>query len=104
MVQKSFLIVQVYLRAWLDYNGESRILGIVLTMNNNEESRLVMSDSLLPHGRQNPWNYPDQKTGVGSLSLLQRIFQTQGWYPGLLHYRQILYQLSHKETQEYWSG
>ena len=29
MVQKSFLTVQVYLRAWLDYNGESRILGIV---------------------------------------------------------------------------
>ena len=33
--------------------------------------------------------------GVGSLSLLEGIFPTQGSNPGLLHYRQILYQLSH---------
>ena len=31
---------------------------------------------------------------VGSLSLLQGIFPTQGLNPGLLHCRQILYQLS----------
>ena len=37
-----------------------------------------------------------QNTGVGSLSLLQGIFSTQGLNPGLLHYRWILYQLSHK--------
>ena len=51
-----------------------------------------------------PWNSPDQNTGVGSLSLLQRIFPTQGSNPGLLHCRQILYQLSHRETQKYWNG
>jgi len=33
---------------------------------------------------------------MGSLSPLQGIFPTQGSNPGLLHYRQILYQLSHK--------
>ena len=33
---------------------------------------------------------------MGSLSLLQRIFLAQGLKPGLLHCRQILYQLSHK--------
>jgi len=33
---------------------------------------------------------------VGSLSLLQGIFPKQGSNPGLLHYRQILYQLSHQ--------
>ena len=33
---------------------------------------------------------------VGSLSLLQGIFSTQGSNPGLLHCRWILYQLSHK--------
>jgi len=33
---------------------------------------------------------------VGSLSLLQGIFPTQGLNPGLPHCRQILYQLSHK--------
>jgi len=32
---------------------------------------------------------------MGSLSLLQRIFPTQGSNPGLPHCRQILYQLSH---------
>jgi len=36
------------------------------------------------------------RTRVGSLSLLQGIFPTQGSNPGLLHCRQILYQLSHK--------
>ena len=41
-------------------------------------------------------NSPDQKTGVGSLSLLQGIYPTQGSNPGLPHCRQILYQLSHK--------
>ena len=43
-----------------------------------------------------PWNSPHQNTGVGSLSLLQRIFPTQGSNPDLPHCRWILYQLSHK--------
>ena len=55
-----------------------------------------MSDSLRPHGLYSPWNYPGQNTGVGSLSLLQGIFPTQGLNPGLLHCRRILYQLSRK--------
>ena len=60
------------------------------------ESRSVVSDSLLPHGLYSLWNSPDQNTGVGSLSLLQVIFPTQGSNPGLPHCRRILYQLSHK--------
>ena len=60
------------------------------------ESCLVVSDSLQPHGLYSPWNSPGQNTGVGSLSLLQGIFPTQGLNPGLPHCRQILYQLSHK--------
>ena len=59
-------------------------------------SCLVVSDSLWPHGPYSPWNSPGQNTGVGSLSLLQRIFPTQGWNPGLPHCLWILYQLSHK--------
>ena len=35
-------------------------------------------------------------TGVGSLSLLQGVFPTQEWNRGLLHYRQILYQLRYE--------
>ena len=49
-----------------------------------------------PHGIYSPWNSPGQNTGVGNLSLLQGIFPNQGSNPGLLHCRQILYQLSHK--------
>ena len=49
-----------------------------------------------PHGPYSPWNSPGQNTGVGSLSLLQGIFPTQGSNPGLPHCRQILYQLSHR--------
>ena len=60
------------------------------------ESRSVVADSLPRHGLYSPWNSPDQNTGVGSLSLLQGIFPTQGLNSGLLHCRQILYQLSHK--------
>ena len=60
------------------------------------ESHSVMSDSLRPHGLYSPWNSPGQNTGVGSLSLLQGIFPNQGLNPGLPHYRQTLYQLSHK--------
>ena len=48
------------------------------------------------HGLYSPWNSLGQNTGVGTLSLLQEIFPTQGSNPGLLHYRWILYQLSHE--------
>ena len=60
------------------------------------ESHSVVSNSLWPHGLHSPWNSPGRNTGVGSLSLLQGIFPTQGSNPGLLHCRQIFYQLSHK--------
>ena len=60
------------------------------------ESCSVVSSSLLPHGLYSPWNFLGQNTGMGSLSLLQGIFPTQGLNSGLLHCRQILYQLSHK--------
>ena len=41
----------------------------------------VLSDSLGSHGLYSPWNSPGQNTGVGSLSLLQDIFPTQGSNP-----------------------
>ena len=43
-----------------------------------------------------PWDSPGQNTGVGSYSLLQGIFPSQGSHPGLPHCRWILYQLNHK--------
>ena len=53
-------------------------------------------DSMLPEPPGKPWNSPGQNTGVGSLSLLQGIFPTQGPNPRLPHCRRFLYQLSHK--------
>ena len=47
------------------------------------ESRSAASNSLQPHRLYSPWNSPGQNTGVGSLSLLQGIFPTQGSNPGL---------------------
>ena len=55
-----------------------------------------MWNSLQPHGLYTPWTSPGQNIGMGSLSVLQGIFPTQGSNPGLPHCRQILYQLSHK--------
>ena len=64
------------------------------------ESHPVMSNSLRPRGLYSPWNSPGQHTGVGSLSLFQGIFPTQGSNPGVLHCRPIFffffYRLSHK--------
>ena len=67
-----------------------------LVITTESETRSVESDSLQLHGLYSPWNSPGQNTRVGSLSLLQRIFLTQGLKPGFPHCRQILYQLSHK--------
>ena len=53
------------------------------------KSHSVMPSSLWPHGLYSPWNSPGQNTGVGSLSLLQGIFPTQGWSPGLPDCRQF---------------
>ena len=63
------------------------------------ESHSVASDSLRHLGLYSPWNSPGQDTGVGSRSLLQGIFPTQGSNPHLPHCRWILYQLSHQGTK-----
>ena len=59
-------------------------------LSHKSESRSVMFNSLRPCGLYSPWNSPGQNTGVGSFSLLQGTFPTQGSKPGLLHCRQIL--------------
>ena len=64
------------------------------------ESCSVVYDSLPPHGLYSRWNSAGQNTGVGSLSLIQGIFQTQRSNPGLPHCRQILHQLSHKGSPD----
>ena len=48
-----------------------------------------------------PWDSPGKNTGVGCHFLLQKIFSTQESNPGLLHCRQILYQLSYEGSPYY---
>ena len=57
-----------------------------------------MSDScgLQPARLLCPWDSPGKNPGMGCHFLLQGIFTTQESNPGLLHCRQILYQLSYK--------
>ena len=61
----------------------------------------VMSNSLCPMDYSPPGSSvhgdsPGKNTKVGCHTLLQGIFPTQGSNPGLLHYRHILYHLSHQ--------
>ena len=74
--------------------------------------KLIESQSCLnsfqPHGLQPtrllcPWDSPSKNTRVGSPSLLQGIFLTQGSNPGLLHCKHMLYCLSHQGSpNHYW--
>ena len=66
-------------------------------------SRSVVSDTLRPHGLKHarllcPWDSPGKNTGMGCHALLQGIFPAQRSNLGVLHGRQILYHLSHKES------
>ena len=62
------------------------VITKLLSRASDSESCSVVSDSL----------GPEQNTGVGSHSLLQGMFLTQGLNPDLSHFGQILYYLSHQ--------
>ena len=76
---------------------QARILGWVafpfsrVSSQPRDRTQVSQADSSLSEPQGKPKN-----TEVGSLSLLQRIFPTQESNQGLLHFRQILYQLSHE--------
>ena len=85
-----FTLVQLYsfLMVWKHYTF-------------NESYSVVMCNSLRPHRLYSPSNSPGQNTGVGSCSLLQGIFPTQGSNPGLPRCWPILYQLSRKGSPHF---
>jgi len=87
----------IYQQIWKTQQWpQDRKRSVFIPIPKKSESPSVMSDSLRPHGLYSLWNSLGQNTGVGSLSLLQRVFPTQGSNPGLPHCRWILYQLNHK--------
>ena len=69
----------------------SLLQGIIPNPGIDPRSPALLVDSLPAEPQGKPKN-----TGVGSLSLLQEIFPTQESNQGLLHFRQILYQLSYQ--------
>ena len=66
-------------------------LGDLPNSGTEPKSPALQVDSLPSKSPGKPMN-----TRVGSLSLLQEIFPTQELNQGLLHFRQILYQLSYQ--------
>ena len=78
-------ILQVRILQWVNFSlsrGSSQ-----------PRSPALQVDSLPAEPQGKPKN-----TGIGSLSLLQRIFPTQELNWDLLHCKQILYQLSYQES------
>ena len=61
--------------------------------------KVAQSDSLRPHGLYSPRNSPGLNTRVGSLSLFQGIFPTQGSNPGLPHCGRLLYHRAAREPR-----
>ena len=97
--QKS-VMVQTHqnLKSW-DKNSKDESCNIEVY--NVVKWKSLSHATLQPHGLWParllcPWNSPGQTTRVGSHSLLQAIFPTQGSNLGLPHCRRILYHLSHK--------
>ena len=81
------------------------------TVDHDNVSRSVISDSLRPHGLWPtrllcPRSSPGNNTLVGCHSFLQGLFPTQGSNPSLLHCRQILYYQSYQrsKSQETWKS
>ena len=61
---------------------------------------VIILPTLCDPMQRSPWNSPGQNTGVGSLSLLQRIFQTQVSRTA----GRFFTSWATREAQEYWSG
>ena len=57
--------------------------------------RLFATPWTVAYQAPGPWDFPDKNTGELCHFLLQGIFPTQGSNPVLLHWRQMIYHLSH---------
>jgi len=56
--------------------------------------QLFATPQTIAHQAPLSWDFPGKNIGVGSHSLLQGIFLTQGLNQGLPHFRQTVYCLS----------
>ena len=62
--------------------------------------QLFATPWIVVHDLLHPCDFPGKNTGVSCHFLLQEIFPTQGFNPGLLHCRQTLYHLNHKRSHD----
>ena len=84
MSSGSTLQIQRYFKVF-DLLNESESLSCSVVSNSFETPQTIAHQACLSMG------FPREDTGVGSRSLLQGIFLTQGSNPGLWHCRWILY-------------
>ena len=68
------------------------------------QPKTISHFTLRPHGLYSPQNYPGQNTGVGSHSLLQGIFPTQGLTQVFHIAGRFFASGATSEVQEYWSA
>ena len=93
LVPNSLNTCELY-RAW-NFPDQNTGVGSLFLLQGSFQPRIeprssaLQADSLPAEAQEKPKN-----TAVGRLSFIQRIFLTQEWNRGLLHCRQILYQLS----------
>ena len=98
---KSLSCIQLFVTPWaiqsMNSPGQNTGVGSLSLLQGIFPTRIktrspaLQADSLPAEPQGKPKN-----TGVGSLSLLQWIFPTQELNQGLLHFRQIVYQLSYQ--------
>ena len=97
-----YLMTKTYVLYWRE-NGDIHVNTVIQNvMKVWNVNHSVKSGSLWPYGLDLqgscPWNSPGKNAGVGCYSLLQGIYLTQRFNTSLLHWRQILYHLSHQES------
>ena len=83
---------------WAAVYGVAQSWTRLKRLSSSSKSCLTLCDPWT-EARQAPLSlkFSRKNAGVGSHSLLQGIFPTQGLNPRLQHYRQILYHLSHQD-------
>ena len=74
------------------------VVGRTMPLSPRQEMSHPVLHGLQPTRLLCPWDFPGKDAGVGCHFLFQGIFPTQRSNPGLLHFRQILYQLSCKRS------
>ena len=93
--------IYVYVYVYVHTHTHTRIWKESERVSHSVASDALWPQGLKPTGLLCPWHSPGKNTRMGSHSLLQGIFPTQGLKSGLLHCRQITYQLSHQGSPTY---